>query len=191
VHLARILDAVRAHVPRVAERDGTFFEAAVALILRETVHNEIELLFIKRAEREGDPWSGQVALPGGRRDPSDGTLVDTAVRETREEVGLDLLRDGAIAGALDELRPRTIVLPPVIVRPFVATLSRDVPIIVSDEVDRYFWAPLNIILAVSSARETEIVVRGERSMRPAIHFGEHVVWGMTERILRDFEGIIR
>src|ERR1035437_8323829 len=88
--LARIASAVRAHAPARAERDGTYFEAAVALILRETVDGEVELLFIKRAARGDDPWSGQIALPGGRHQASDQSLEDTAVRETLEEVGLEL-----------------------------------------------------------------------------------------------------
>ena len=121
--LARIAGAVRAHAPALAGRDGTYFEAAVALILRETRDDDVELLFIKRATREDDPWSGQIALPGGRHQASDASLEETAVRETREEVGLELDRHGAIIGALDELRPRTAVLPPVIVRPFVATVG--------------------------------------------------------------------
>lgn len=188
--LAQIADAVRAYEPVLAGRDGTFFEAAVALILRETAHDDLELLFIKRAARDDDPWSGQIALPGGRRDPVDSSLEDTAVRETHEEVGLDLRKDGTIVGVLDELRPRTIVLPPVIVRPFVATISAGAASGVSEEVARSFWAPLDAILDPGAAQSTEIFVQGASSMRPAIHFEDYVIWGMTERILRQFEEVI-
>jgi 8-oxo-dGTP pyrophosphatase MutT (NUDIX family) len=61
--------------------------AAVALVL---VPHPDSLLLIRRAERSGDPWSGQVGLPGGRRDPDDATLLSTAVREAVEEVGVHL-----------------------------------------------------------------------------------------------------
>jgi 8-oxo-dGTP pyrophosphatase MutT (NUDIX family) len=189
--LARIASAVRAHIPVPAERDGTYFEAAVALILREAPGDGLELLFIKRAARDDDPWSGQIAFPGGRHDVTDASLEDTALRETHEEVGLDLRRHGAIIGSLDELRPRTPVLPPVIVRPHVATVSADATLGPSDEVAEYFWAPLDAILDPAAARETEIVVRQMRTVRPAIHFRGHVIWGMTEIILRRFEEIIR
>jgi 8-oxo-dGTP pyrophosphatase MutT (NUDIX family) len=188
--LAQIADAVRAYNPLIAGRDGTFFEAAVALILRETANDDLELLFIKRAARDDDPWSGQIALPGGRRDPVDASLEDTAVRETREEVGLDLRTDGKIIGALDELRPRTIVLPPVLVRPFVATIAAGAASGVSEEVARSFWAPLDAILDPAAAQPTEIRVQGATSMRPAIRFEDYVIWGMTERILRQFEEVI-
>jgi 8-oxo-dGTP pyrophosphatase MutT (NUDIX family) len=190
VRLAGIAGAVRAHAPVLAGRDGVYFEAAVALILRE-VHDELEVLFIKRAARDDDPWSGQIAFPGGRRDAVDASLEDTAVRETREEVGLDLRRDGAIIGALDEVRPRTPVLPPVIVRPYVATISADATIAPSDEVAAHFWAPLDAILDRAAAQDADIVVRGMQSKRPAIHHAGHVIWGMTEHILRMFEEITR
>ncbi|MFI5245821.1 MAG: NUDIX hydrolase [Gemmatimonadales bacterium] len=189
--MAHIASAVRAHTPAFAGRDGTFFEAAVALILRETVENDVELLFIKRAARDDDPWSGQIALPGGRHQDSDASLEDTAVRETLEEVGVELRSHGTIIGPLDELRPRIAVLPPVIVRPYVATVAADATIESSNEVAAHFWAPLDEILDPSASRDTEIVVRQLRTVRPAIHFGGHMIWGMTEHILRRFEEIIR
>ena len=189
--LAHSANAVRSHAPALAGRDGEYFEAAVALILRETRDDDVELLFIKRAARDTDPWSGQIALPGGRHEDTDESLEDTAVRETREEVGLELRRHGAIIGPLDEVRPRIPVLPPVIVRPYVATIGADAQIGSSDEVAEFFWAPLDAILDPAASRDTEIVVRQMRTSRPAIHYGGHVIWGMTEHILRRFEEIIR
>lgn len=189
--LLHIAAAVRAHSPVLAGRDGTYFEAAVAVILRESHDNEVELLFIERAAREGDPWSGQIAFPGGRFDRTDESLEDTAVRETREEVGLELHRDGTVIGPLDEVRPRLVVLPPVIVRPFVAMVSVDAVPGVSDEVASHFWAPLDAILDPAAMRDTEILARGERTTRPAIQYEGRVIWGMTEYILRSFADIIR
>lgn len=189
--LALIGDAVRACAPTVADRDPPFIEAAVTVILRAMPSGGVELLFIKRAPHAGDPWSGQIALPGGRRDPADVTLEATAVRETLEEVALDLRRDGCVLGALDELRPRTPALPPVIVRPFVAIVTADAIAHPSDEVAEAFWAPLDTILHPESTRATEVVVRDARLRRDAVHYGGHVIWGMTEQILRSFGGIIK
>ena len=75
---------------------------------------------IKRAEPKRDPWSGHIACPGGRMDPTDRDLEHTAIRETWEETGIDLERDGRILGTLDDMSPRTSSLPPIIIRPFVA-----------------------------------------------------------------------
>jgi 8-oxo-dGTP pyrophosphatase MutT (NUDIX family) len=184
--LAHIANAVRTHAPVLAGRDGTYFEAAVALILRETKDDDVEILFIKRAARADDPWSGQIAFPGGRHEEFDESLEDTAVRETREEVGLELRRHGTIIGALNEVRPRTPVLPPVIVRPYVATISADAPTGPSDEVERFFWAPLDAILDPAASRNTEILIRQTSTIRPAINYEGNVIWGMTENILRQF-----
>jgi 8-oxo-dGTP pyrophosphatase MutT (NUDIX family) len=189
--LAHIADAIHRHKAVLAARDGVYFEAAVTLILRETDDNDLELLFIRRAVRAGDPWSGQVAFPGGRHEDSDESLEDTAVRETREEVGLELRRHGSIIGALDEVRPRASILPPVIVRPYVATINAEATIGSLDEIAGFFWAPLDAIFDPAAAHETEIEVQGARNTRPAIHFAGNVIWGMTEHIVRRFEEIIR
>ena len=68
-------------------------QAATALVLRPRTDDALELLFIKRAEWAGDPWSGQVAFPGGRHEPHDPDLLTTSVRETQEETGIDLAAD--------------------------------------------------------------------------------------------------
>ncbi len=76
-------------------------------------------------------------------------------------------------------------------RPYVGTISRDAVVVPSDEVAGYFWAPLDHILHPDSARDTEILVREVPVRWRAIHFADHVIWGMTERILRSFEEVIR
>src|SRR5438093_2935884 len=95
--------------------------AAVAVVLHDG-NDGIEALCIHRAVRAGDVWSGQIAFPGGRRDPGDADLLATAIRETMEEVGVDLSSAERL-GVLDDLYPRTPVLPPVVVRPFVFALT--------------------------------------------------------------------
>ena len=92
-------------------------QAAVALVVRG--HVDLEVLLIKRARRDGDPWSGHMALPGGRRDPADTSLRQTAVRETLEETGIDLDELGAHLGRLVEVRPQSPHLPRISVAPHV------------------------------------------------------------------------
>ena len=192
-NLARIIAAVRAYPPVPAERDEPFWEAAVALVLREReAQGGVELLFITRAIREGDPWSGQVALPGGRRDEGDVDLADTAVRETGEETGLDIRLHGELVGPLDDLRPRTPMLPPVIVRPYVATIVGAPPVVLSDEVAGHFWVPLDALLDPANRRRTRVRTRGAFWMwRDAIHYDGQVIWGLTEIIVRNFHEVVR
>lgn len=145
---------------------------------------QLEVLLILRAERHGDPWSGQVALPGGRRDAADATLQDTATRETLEETGIDLAADGIVLGTLDEIRPRTPVLPPIIVTPFVALVADGAPVRISDELADAFWVPWSTFADPARIDESTVQVRGDAWKVTSYLVGERVVWGMTERMLR-------
>ena len=186
----RLRHALAARPPVLAPDDGAPRRAAVAIVLRRTAADVVELLLIKRSEREDDPWSGHVALPGGRRDPTDATLQDTAIRETREETGVDLARDGLVLGMLDELRPRTPTLPPIIVTPFVAIVRPDVTIETSDEVAFAFWVALTELEDPSLAVESSVLVRGATWRVPSYLLGGQIVWGMTERILRNLQALL-
>jgi 8-oxo-dGTP pyrophosphatase MutT (NUDIX family) len=171
--------------PGLTETDeGDPARAAVAVVLRANEQQALELLLILRATREGDPWSGQVALPGGRRDAEDATLQDTAIRETLEETGIDLGEHGLVLGTLDELRPRTPVLPPIIVTPFVAIVPPDLPFQLSDELADAFWAPWTTFADPTRVDERVVSVRGSDWKVSSYLVGERVVWGMTERMLR-------
>src|SRR3989442_8572178 len=119
ITLAAVRRALRDRRPETVDAPEAW-PAAVALILLEGAG--LEALFIRRAERADDPWSGQIALPGGRRGPHDADLAATAIRETNEETGVDLSSAERL-GVLDDLYPRTPTLPPVVVRPFVFALT--------------------------------------------------------------------
>jgi 8-oxo-dGTP pyrophosphatase MutT (NUDIX family) len=166
-----------------AETEAGVRRAAVALIFRAGETGDPELLFIKRAEYPGDPWSGQVAFPGGREEVGDSNLLNTAIRETHEEIGLDLVRDATVIGTLEDLRPQTVRLPDIIVRPFVVLLKRAEEMLLSGEVALAFWVPLAALKREESWRETTVLARGIQMERRAFHHEGQVVWGMTERIL--------
>ena len=165
-----------------SEPDGK--AAAVALLLAPGGAG-LETLFIRRAVRAGDPWSGQVALPGGRREAVDRDLTATVVRETREEVDVDLRHAERIA-ALTDLNPRTPVLPPIVVRPFVFALPGRPHPRPSSEVQSAFWSPLSDLLAPGVRREINLPIIGATRTGPAYVLGADTIWGMTERILTTF-----
>jgi 8-oxo-dGTP pyrophosphatase MutT (NUDIX family) len=165
--------------------------AAVALALREALNGQLELLLIKRAEYAGDPWSGQVALPGGRHEPADPSLEATAVRETFEETGVDLATSGTLLGTLDEIYPRTPVLPPIVVRPHVFAVTRPVELTLSDEVAAAFWIPVEWLRDPAASVETTVVVRDQERRVSCFRHGEHVIWGLTERVLRQLVELTR
>ncbi len=157
--------------------------AAVALILRVGQAQSPELLFIRRAQHPGDPWSGQVAFPGGRRERGDPDLRATANRETFEETGIDLAIDGSIVGALDEMRPSGAGIPQIVVQPYVAVLHRVTEILLSDEVASVFWVPLELLRTKGSWGDSVVTAHGLEMTRRALHHEGHVIWGITERII--------
>jgi 8-oxo-dGTP pyrophosphatase MutT (NUDIX family) len=178
--------AVRTAKTVECDPDDHPLRAAVTLVLRPGEGGELELLMIKRAEFEGDPWSGHVAFPGGRQEPDDQSLERTAIRETWEETAIDIARDGALLGPLDEVSPRTPTVRRVVVRPFVAAVIHDVEIVESPEVAAAFWIPLSALRETAAWITAEVKAQGQSLSVPAFAHGEYVVWGLTERILRGF-----
>ena len=181
--IARLSSELKSRKAVAGDKEEGMRRAAVALIFRARADGAPELLFIKRADYPADPWSGQVAFPGGREETGDANLADTAMRETREETGIDLRRDGTVIGTLDDLRPQTSRLPAIIVRPYVVLLNRVDSLVLSDEVAEAFWVPLAELRDAAFWRETTVLARGIQLAARAFHHRGHVIWGMTERIL--------
>lgn len=172
-----------------AEEDGLRW-AAVALVLRGETVDDASLLFIRRAERVGDPWSGHVAFPGGRRDATDVTLEETARRETLEELSLDLATDARLIGVLDDLRPRSAALPSIAVRPYVYAVTRAVELVPNEEVHSAFWVPVSELRDPARSAEHVFERAGARLSFPAYRWGGDVVWGMTERIVTQLLSVL-
>jgi 8-oxo-dGTP pyrophosphatase MutT (NUDIX family) len=177
--LTRLRDRLAVHRARMDERGDPLIWAAVAVILAPDPDS---ILLIRRAEREGDPWSGHMALPGGRQDPTEPNLVTTAIRETAEEVGLALAIKHLI-GSLDDVVPRTPSLPPIAVRPYVFALDHRPGLRLNPEVASARWVPLDLLLHPDTYHSVQLEIRGESREFPAYRLDDSVVWGMTERIL--------
>ena len=166
--------------------------AAVALILRARPEGGTELLFIRRADDPRDPWSGHIAFPGGRMDKTDRDSLATAVRETREEIGLALDDHAELLGALPDL--------PAIARGkrFGMTLSPHVfqlregapPLVPNQEVAAIVWADLAPLAAGTLRTTFPYVHEGKPLELPGHRLGEHVVWGLTFHMLESFLGIV-
>jgi 8-oxo-dGTP pyrophosphatase MutT (NUDIX family) len=182
MNVADARSILRRHDP-VCVSDPSRQQAAVAIVLMPIGDTDSEILFIKRASNPADPWSGQMALPGGRRDPDDTDLAATAIRETKEETGIDLA-SGDLLGRLDDHAPKTPALPPILVRPFVFALETRPSIRPNHEVERHLWASMQGLAA--SEREARVRVRDADLIVPAFHTGGEVIWGMTHRIITNF-----
>ncbi|MFA5137850.1 MAG: CoA pyrophosphatase [Elusimicrobiota bacterium] len=165
----------------IRSSDAGAGEASVALILSPIPSGGLETLFIKRAKQEQDPWSGQVGLPGGHKEPEDADLLHTALRETREEIGIRLSPQDLL-GELDDLRPDWQGLPSLNIRPFVFGIKGRPHLKTSREVQSAFWAGLDSLYD----SEKSIRTRGGLVRVPVYKVRRHVVWGITRRIIAAF-----
>ena len=156
--------------------------AAVALLLKHTV-DDFKILLVKRAIRPKDVWSGQMAFPGGKREPNDANLKATAIRETLEETGIGIA-ESRFLGVLGAVQP--MVKSNFLVLPFIAALDAEPEIKLNrSELDSYIWVPYKVM--VQSNGKTALPNFGEV---PAFILGNAVVWGMTYKILIDFIRIV-
>jgi 8-oxo-dGTP pyrophosphatase MutT (NUDIX family) len=165
--------------------------AAVAMLLRDGARGP-EVFFIRRAEHPNDPWSGHMAFPGGRRDDRDATLLHTAMRETREEVGLDLSSDAEHIGQLDDLQAIARGKPQeTVIRPFVFELHREWPIRVEErEVAEALWTPLLPLYRGEVDTVRPYQWHGTQIDFPAYDVEGRIVWGLTYQMLRSFFRIL-
>ena len=162
--------------------------AAVAVILRSEKAG-VEMLFIRRAEREDDPWSGHVGFPGGRAEPGDADLRATARRETAEEIGLDLHQDADLLGGLDEIRAMARGRPlDLAIAPYVFHLRRPGHVRLSPEVTSVHWLSLDALLGPEPHGRFEYRHEGQVVELPCLRLGDLLIWGLTYRMfagLRD------
>lgn len=183
--LQRIRDTLARRPGRRADAAPEVPRASVALVLRPAP-TDLDLLLIKRAERVGDPWSGHMALPGGRSERGDADAHATAMRETLEEVGIDLAARGAPLGSLDDLVPGS-GAPQIVVAPFVFGAPPATVATPNAEVDAAVWIPLRELSHPDAATEYLLeTVTGDPRRFPAIGTRGYVIWGLTHRILDDF-----
>ncbi len=180
-----------AYRPILVNREGRR-TAAVALILRQHFHGA-EILFIERSRRTGDPWSGQMAFPGGKTDPSDRFSMETALRETQEEIGIGL-KPGMNIGCLDDL-----VAPPkspahgLVVSCHAFELERNEQIRPNSEVHDTVWIPIDWMLDRDNFIKNYRPRDYEGSF-PGIRVGrddDRVIWGLTFRFVQEFLGILQ
>ena len=161
-------------------------QAAVAVVLREW-GEDTEVLFIKRAEKRGDPWSGQMAFPGGHREPDDADLAAAAMRETHEEVGLAIARSQLI-GELPAQRPAAYGRrPDMLVAPYVFAIEGDPAFELSHEVAAAVWTRLAPMRTGDNHTQEDRLVGGTPTPFNGYRVrGGHFVWGLTYRVVQTF-----
>jgi 8-oxo-dGTP pyrophosphatase MutT (NUDIX family) len=188
--IEEIRQALSRHQPALVAREPDHAEASVALVLAGT-GADLSLCAIRRAEHPLDPWSGHMALPGGRSSPEDTGPRAAAERETLEEVGLALTESHWIGPLSDVLvrlggGDRRMVL-----SVFVYYLGEELPpFLLSDEVAEAYWIPLAHLWDPRNSSHLEWERSGARLLYPAIRFRDASIWGITFRVLMLFSDVL-
>ena len=190
------LDAIRGalitHTPQLISVSKQR-QASVALILRDA-RKGTEVLFIQRATSELDPWSGQIAFPGGGKEVFDSSCLDAAIRETLEEIGVALTPQMKI-GRLDDHQGRnnnrSLNL---VISCFVFHIDERPELIPNYEVAEAFWVPLAYLLDPVKAFDYQTPFRSQAY--PAIDLGpgeagqSRILWGLTYRFVQNLLSIL-
>jgi 8-oxo-dGTP pyrophosphatase MutT (NUDIX family) len=176
--LGEVFDRIVGNLVDEEPAPGRLKFAAVSIIISDS--EEPNVLLIKRAEQAGDPWSGQIAFPGGKMQPGDGTARRTAERETLEEVGVDLVRSGRFLGYGKATVTHTGTMEVV---PSAFILGGAVKVKVNEEVASYRWVDLRELIGPGAASSYTLRFEGQSIQVPAFKAGDYVVWGLTHRIL--------
>ena len=148
--------------------------AAVIVLLKES-DKELQVLLVKRAEKSNDPWSGQIAFPGGKRDSRDRDLKETMIRETLEETGINTSVGCRFLGAMKSVRSTQ--RPEIKILPFVVLQEKEQDIKLNEELREYFWLPLKKLVYSKG------YTRYRSENHPAFIIEDNIIWGLTYRIL--------
>jgi 8-oxo-dGTP pyrophosphatase MutT (NUDIX family) len=179
------------YAPPAPEPPADPDQAAVAAVLRPGA-NGPEVLLMVRAERPGDRWSGQVSLPGGKAEPSDARLFETAVRETEEELGLDLGRRARPLCRLPGLQARARGGPvSLFITPFVFATEDPGPVRPGPEASEAFWLPLADAADGRIDHRYRLVRPEGELLLPAWRHERRVIWGLTHRMLSGLIDLLR
>jgi 8-oxo-dGTP pyrophosphatase MutT (NUDIX family) len=181
ITLNQIQEATSAHQPILVESADGKRRASVALILHPAVSG-LQLLFIVRAEKKGDPWSGHIAFPGGGVEPDDKNNRQTAERETKEETNLDLAKANYL-GQLDDVTGTTLKI---VVSGFVYHVGFSPDLKLNYELRDFHWIPIETLLDPNRQKYHRFQFEGFDGSLPAIDIlgpQKPILWGLTYRLV--------
>jgi 8-oxo-dGTP pyrophosphatase MutT (NUDIX family) len=169
------------NIEKHSESSAGYIPSAVLLPLYEKA-GDLHLVFIKRTETV-QYHKGQISFPGGRHQPEDGSLLETALRESWEEIGLEP-RDAEILGELDDIATYTTNF---VISPYVAAIPYPYQFRPSpEEVEEIIEVPLTVLLNGANYSEEEVYLGDQCIVQHFYRYGDRVIYGATARILKQF-----
>lgn len=191
ISVADIRSAMTGFRPQLLPHQEDMKKAAVAAVVRDGPGGA-ELLFIHRAEHPHDPWSGQMAFPGGRMDPGDADEIAAAMRETCEEIGLDLAGEGEPLGRLSDVaavsrgRPLSLVIVP-----YIFVVAGDPALVLNEEVAEALWVPLTYLSDFDNRSTLDWRLGSMTIPLPCYRYRDKVIWGLTFGMVDELLSIVR
>ncbi|MEM2893598.1 MAG: CoA pyrophosphatase [Candidatus Bathyarchaeia archaeon] len=174
------MGSIEAFEGRLRRIEDPKARAAVAVLLSRPVEG-LEVLLVKRASNPLDPWSGDIAFPGGRRRSTDNDLLETALRETLEETRIDL-REHRLLGSLNPVASETDA--GMIVQPFVFLSNSRPRVELSHELCSHMWVPIDTL------KKSRGMAKVRGGVSPAYIVNGEVIWGITYRVLEELLSLI-
>jgi ADP-ribose pyrophosphatase YjhB (NUDIX family) len=154
--------------------DNLDSQAAVVVLMRIKDH-QTQVLFVNRAEKTSDPWSGQTGLPGGKRNAGDQNIMKTVIRETLEETSINLLKGCQFLGVIDPVRSTK--KPEMRILPFFFIQRIEQNIKLNEELTGFFWGSLEELVKHKGTVKYNLIEY------PCFMIQNRVIWGLTYRII--------
>jgi 8-oxo-dGTP pyrophosphatase MutT (NUDIX family) len=180
-----IREALKSRTPQIIENKDSLLRHAAVLIPLFQDGDGYKILFTQRTQKV-EAHKGQISFPGGRIDEEDRTLLETALREAYEEVGIRR-KDVTVLGRIDDMRT---VASNYIVHPFVGLIPSSYSFVISkDEVERLITVPFRIFFENGSVMPVNYEGRLYEGL--AYTYDGEVIWGATARIMNNLVGIVK
>lgn len=179
--------------------DKEIKRASVSIfIFNPSTIDEAEILLIQRAKNENDPWSGHMAFPGGRYQNGDENMLNTTIRETFEEIGFDINKellnyDKKKYNKISRLSDVTTLRhlgEAIVVTPFLFGIEKKPEIQMNQEVDNFFWIPLNFFLKSENQKLREFDINSQKVSLPCYFYDNKIIWGITLSMINEITQFI-
>lgn len=191
VNLEKLVESLSETLNDNSNNEENYKNCSVSIII-DIYNCRPRVLFMKRAKKLFDPWSGHISLPGGMSEPFDKDFVDTSIRESFEEVGIKLERKeliGKLSPVQAVAKGKKLSL---YIHPFVYILNKEFKLKEDrNEVDHTFWVPLEHLVSSSNEGIKEVGFWPFLYKFPAIIFKQYKIWGLTYKILKNLKNYLK
>jgi 8-oxo-dGTP pyrophosphatase MutT (NUDIX family) len=178
-----MLDSIKQKLEKLNPIESTSLQKAgvfIGILYHDDYINNPEIIFTQRSTKLST-HSGEVSFPGGKWDEQDKNLFETALRESNEEINLNI-EDVVLAGSLNYLVSKHKIE----VNPYVGLITRKQNLLDNDEIEKIFTVPLEFLTDKKNAKLHKIEKKNRNVIVPSWVYNDQIIWGLTAMITADF-----